>query len=387
MKYAKSQILITVQEDANEESLILKIYNDGYLIPAEYADKIFEPFYQLKDVHEGSIPSGTGLGLSLARSLAALHNGSLILDTSNEVLNTFVFTIPMRHHKTIDLHTEEIADQEVETEPQTHAALDSENRSGKQTILIVEDDAGMQRFVANILKNKYNIKVGNNRQEALDILEKEHIDLIISDILMPVMDGLQLCKQVKSILNYSHIPIVLLTAKTGIGANIEGLDAGADAYIEKPFSTEYLQAQLANLFTNREKMKLSFANSPFSTAGTMASSKADEEFLQKITDIIHKHLSDENFSVEVLAEELNMSRSSLHRKIKGISELTPNDFILLVRLKKAAELLTNKTYRVTEVCYVVGFSSSSYFSKCFKKYFGLSPRDFIKKEEEKNRKE
>ncbi|MCC8154407.1 MAG: response regulator [Tannerellaceae bacterium] len=380
LKYANSTISAIVYEDKDNEKLMIQIANDGYIIPEEYAEKIFEPFYQIKDKHPDTIPSGTGLGLSLSRSLASLHNGSLILEKYDPAFNRFLLTLPLYHPKAADAELKEESLEETGTDSQIQEE-ETGNSGHQSTVLLVEDDADMLLFLQNILKGRYNIQTAHNGQEALSILEKVQIDLIISDILMPVMDGLELCRKIKNMLSYSHTPIILLTAKTGIGASIKGLDAGADAYIEKPFSTEYLRAQISNLFSNREKLKVSFANSPFSKAGTMAASKADEEFLQKATDIIHKHLADENLNVDLLAEELGMSRSSLHRKIKGVSELTPNDFIVLVKLKKAAELLNNKTYRVNEVCYVVGFTSSSYFSKCFKKYFGLSPREFIKKEE------
>ena len=193
---------------------------------------------------------------------------------------------------------------------------------------------------------------------------------------MPVMDGLQLCKEIKSNINHSHIPIILLTARANLQSKIEGLDAGADAYIEKPFSMEYMLAQLSNLLSNRDKLKDAFIHSPLVKIKSIAPTKADEDFLKDVTEVIHKNISDTQFNVDMLASALNMSRSSLHRKIKGISELTPNEFILLVKLKKAAEYI-KEGYRVNEVCFIVGFNSPSYFSKAFKKQFGVSPTEWL----------
>jgi YesN/AraC family two-component response regulator len=206
------------------------------------------------------------------------------------------------------------------------------------------------------------------------------VDIVVTDVMMPEMDGMQLCAEIKSNVDFSHIPVIMLTAKADIKSRIEGLDAGADAYVEKPFSMEHLLAQISNIFTNRSKVKQAFINSPTQNAGSIALTKADEVFLEKVTQIIYKNLSDVSFNVDVLSDELHMSRSSLHRKIKGISELTPNDFIQLVRLKKAAELLQEDAYRINEICFLVGFGSSSYFSKRFKKQFGVSPKEISKRQ-------
>ena len=196
---------------------------------------------------------------------------------------------------------------------------------------------------------------------------------------MPEMDGFELCCKIKKDTEFSHIPVILLTAKTNVQSKITGLECGADAYIEKPFSIEHLQAQIHNIFDNRKKMREVFANSPFTHTDNIALTKSDEQFLNKLTDVIYKNISNPDFNVDQLAEGLFMSRSSLLRKIKGVTESTPNDFIRLIRLKRAAEILKEGEYKVNEVCYLVGFSSTSYFSKVFQKQFGVLPKDFVKK--------
>ena len=191
------------------------------------------------------------------------------------------------------------------------------------------------------------------------------------------MDGFELCKKIKSDLTYSHIPVILLTAKTNIQSKIEGMELGADAYIEKPFSVEYLHACASNLIQNREKLRQAFTQSPFVAADTMALTKADEEFIQRLNEVIQMNLSNPDFCMENMADGMNMSRSNFYRKIKGVLDLSPNEYLRLERLKKAAQLLKEGENRINEICYTVGFNSPSYFSKCFQKQFGVSPKDFV----------
>ena len=195
---------------------------------------------------------------------------------------------------------------------------------------------------------------------------------------MPEMDGLELCDRIKSDLDYSHIPIVLLTAKTTLQSKIDGLKSGADAYIEKPFSVEYLKVSVANLLSNHEKLHAAFAHSPFIQTNSMAMTKADETFLKTLNEVIVANMQNPDFCLDDMASLLNMSRSSLNRKIKGVLDMTPNDYIRLERLKKAAQLLREGECKVNEVCYMVGFNTPSYFTKCFQKHFGILPKDFVK---------
>ena len=200
--------------------------------------------------------------------------------------------------------------------------------------------------------------------------------MIVCDIMMPKMDGFEFTKRVKSDIEFSHIPVILLTAKVNVEAKVEGFEIGADAYIDKPFSLEVLMAQIANLLQNREKLRETFLKHPYIGANSMALTKSDEEFIGKLHTVVHDNLDNSEFVVEDIAEEFNMSRASFYRKIKGVLNLTPNEYIRVERLKKAAQLLKEKTYKVNEVCYMVGFNSPSYFSKCFQQQFGVLPKDF-----------
>ena len=373
LKYAKSDIRLKME--ISPESFQITICNDGSIIKDYQREKIFEPFFQIDNRDHGKLISGTGLGLPLARSLAELHRGSLVYKIVDTDLNGFQLTLPIKQETAIKLKNN-LYFEETNSIP-INSGKDL-NIFTKYSILIVEDDEDLKTFLYNQLKSHYNTYKSTNGKEALEILDNHHVDAIVSDIAMPLMDGLQLCQEIKSNVDYSHIPVILLTAKTALMSRIEGLDAGADAYIEKPFSMEYLLAQIANLISNRNKLKEIFIHSPLVKVRSIALTKADEIFLKEATEIIHKYISDAQFNIDKLANHLNMSRSSLHRKIKAVLELTPNEFIQLVKLKNAAELI-KEGGRVNEVCFIVGFSSPSYFSKVFKKQFGVSPSEWSQK--------
>lgn len=251
----------------------------------------------------------------------------------------------------------------------------------KPLILLVDDNEDILDFNSNDLGTHYNVETALNGEEALAILRDKPVNLVISDIMMPVMDGLELCRKIKYDLDFSHIPVILLTAKNSLQSKIEGLELGADAYIEKPFSPEHLHVQVASLLFNRNKVKDYFANSPLVHINTMAYSKADERFLEKLNTIIADNLSNVDLDIEHLAEIMNMSRSTLYRKIKAISDLSPNELINITRLKRAAELLIEGSLRIYEISELVGFCSQTYFGRNFLKQFGMSPSEYIKQKQ------
>lgn len=244
-------------------------------------------------------------------------------------------------------------------------------------LLLVDDNEEILEFLERILNTKYSILKAVDGKEAISILEKEAVQLIISDVMMPVMDGFELCKIVKSNFEYSHIPVILLTAKNTIQSKVEGLELGADAYIEKPFSKEHLQAQIASLLSNRNMIREFFASSPLVHIKSMAHSKADERFLETLNDTIFANIDDIDLDVEKLASIMNMSRITLYRKIKAISVLTPIELINITRLKKAAELLAAGDHKIYEISYLVGFSSQSNFARNFQKQFNITPTEYM----------
>lgn len=248
----------------------------------------------------------------------------------------------------------------------------------KPVLLLVDDNAEILDFIADELSEKYQVLLATNGQEALDKLKVEAVHLVVSDVMMDVMDGFELCKAIKTCIDLSHIPVILLTAKNTLQSKIEGLEIGADAYIEKPFSPEYLQVQIANLLANRNKVKEYFANSPLVHLKSMAYSKADEQFLEKLNEVIYSQIENIELDIEMIGRIMNLSRPTLYRKIKAISDLTPNELVNIARLKKAAELLVDGSYRINEVSDMVGFASQTNFGRSFHKQFGMSPSEYQK---------
>ncbi len=379
VKYSEHDITIHLTADDQQAKVVIE--NDGTIIPEEARDKIFDPFYQLKKNANAS--SSSGIGLYLARSITELMHGTLTY-SEHEGLNRFELQLPVP-----EPHPEALAAPTGEPMLTDDDDLVPENLQSA-VILLVEDNVQMQQFVADKLRLTYAVETASNGKEALEVLNEKNIDLVLSDIMMPEMDGLELCRHIKEDIELSHIPVILVTAKNDLDSKVQGLQMGADAYIEKPFSYKYLVAQITSMFENRRRNMDAFMRKPFVPTQTLGMSKADEQLMDKIVQVIEENIDDTNFGVEMLAELVCMSRSSLHRKIKAISETSPTDFIKMVRLKKASELIAEGSYRVGEVCYMVGINSPSYFIKLFQKQFGMTPKEFERqqrKAREENRQE
>ena len=245
------------------------------------------------------------------------------------------------------------------------------------SILIIDDNEDMLEFLSVVLGDTYKLYLAANGEIAQTILDSEVINLIVSDIMMPGIDGFELCRKIKSNVEYCHIPIILLTSKNTYAAHIEGLEVGADAYIQKPFSSELLQVQIANLLKNRRKIKDHFASSPFDDVGVMAHSKTDEAFLRKLDEYIRDNIKDPNIDIDMLAEHMFMSRTTFYRKIKSLSSLSPKELIDITRLKKAASLIAENEFSLFEISKKVGYSSQSLFTRNFQKYFKMTPVEYF----------
>jgi DNA-binding response OmpR family regulator len=245
-------------------------------------------------------------------------------------------------------------------------------------ILIVDDSTETLAFLQSFLTDQYEVLTAENGVDALTKLKEEQVGVVISDILMPGMDGLQLCRMIKSDVNLSHIPVILLTAKRELESKVEGLELGADAYMEKPFSDRLLLAQISSLLSNRRNVREFFIHSPLAHIGSIAYSKADEKFLTELNGAIHENMENPGLGIDLLARSLNMSRATLYRKIRGISDVTPLELINIVRLKKAALLLLETDHKVNEVARLTGFNSKSSFSRNFYKQFKQMPSDFAR---------
>lgn len=368
-KYAASSIIVRLQIAENQEIFTIDFINDGTPVPAEVRNKIFEPFFRIKGTEN---KPGTGLGLPLARSLAEMHHGTLQLMDFEENRTMFRITLPVKPAESIKPAEEEIPLQKRQKETQF---IQDESRP---TLLIVDDNKEMGAYIADEVNELYNVKVAENGAEALKLLKSHSVQLVISDVMMPVMDGFALLKEIKTDLEFSHIPVILLTAKNTMQTRLEGLELGADAYIEKPFSTDLLMAQISNLLSNRDNIRKFYFNSPIANMKSMAYTKADEAFLEKLNEIINQHMGNTELDVNMIADLMHLSRPTLYRKIRAISDLTPNDLIKLSRLKKAAELLIQGNMKIYEISEAVGFSSQSYFWSAFIKQFNMSPSKYAK---------
>lgn len=370
-KYAEQTITIKMLSiNSNDDVFSLEVLNDGLLIPTKYHEKVFEPFFR---INENDKNSGSGIGLSLARSLSLMHNGTLSL-TTNAQFNVFKLSLPLHQHTEIDIMVEQTAD--TDQSPQT--AERKSSAQGLPAILIVEDHTDILKYIAQQLQEEYFILKAADGVEAIEVLENHQVQLVVSDIMMPRMDGLELCRRIKTDLTFSHIPVVLLTAKNSVDSRIEGLGTGADVYIDKPFSMSHLEIQIKSLLRNRKLVKEHFARSPLSQIKAVAYSKADVSFLEQLTNTVSSRLSDAALDVEMLSKTMNMSRPTLYRKIKALTNMTPSALIVLYRLKHAAELLASKQYKINEIAFMVGYNSPANFTRDFQKQFGITPSAYIK---------
>ena len=371
LKYAKSRI--TVKLEIAGDNLLIMVEDDGIGIKKAFVDKIFEPFFQIEN-EDAAVRTGSGLGLALSQSLAMKHGGSIAV--SSEYLKGSVFTISLPMTLTGVQVQEEVNEERVMEEVNTPQTIQS---TDKLKVVLAEDNKELRVFISNSLSEHLTILEAANGAEALELVEKEAVDIIISDIIMPEMDGLELCDKLKSNPAYSHIPLILLSAKTDTSTKVEGLNKGADVYMEKPFSMEQLKAQINSIIDNRNRMRDNFIQSPLQYFKQQQPAEKNENtaFVEKLNDIILENLADEGFSIDNLSEKFLMSRSNFHKKIKSIIGMTPNDYIKLIRLNQSAQLLATGKYKINEVCYLVGFNTPSYFSKCFFEQFGKLPKEFI----------
>ncbi|MGN0048154.1 MAG: two-component regulator propeller domain-containing protein [Bacteroides sp.] len=370
LKFTTSHIWINLGWEGEKPEL--RIRDNGPGIGAEQQAKVFLPFYQVKE-NRPDDNIGTGIGLSLVKKLADLTDAELRLESEPGLGSTFILVL-----KPAVPQTEPVAtpDSGITLPVFNEGSTADTTENERYRLIVCDDNLDMQHFLHDVLQDIYEVTCAGNGQEVLDLMKDRLPDLIISDVMMPVMDGLELCRRIKQELRTSHIPVVLLTAKSETADQVEGLENGADLYIPKPFSMNIIRAQIQSLLQNRDRIKAAFRTDPLSMPELTPHSALDQELLKRVSDIIERRMTDETFTVDELAAEVGLSRTGLFTKLKAVAGTTPNDFIRLLRLKKAASLLTQQDATVSEACYQVGFSSTSYFSKAFQNQFGMSPAEF-----------
>jgi signal transduction histidine kinase/ligand-binding sensor domain-containing protein/DNA-binding response OmpR family regulator len=387
LKFTPKGGIITVSVNENLENCEISVSDTGAGIAHEYQEKIFDRFFQVANqTNEKHI--GTGIGLHLAKKLTEIQHGTISLKSEPGQGSTFTVCLPLgdkhlsENEKSFSEDNIPIiqdADQ-LTPEPLVNKISNSHNSSGiHSTILLIEDDPDILNYLEIEFEGKYNILKANNGNEGWELILNHLPTLIISDITMPGMDGILLCKKVKTTLETSHIPVVLLTARTSVEQEIVGLETGADAYIHKPFHPSILRLNVERIIESREVMKQKFSSEMSFVAKEMTVTSADEKFLQKAMDYVKENLSDTELNVEKMCADLGINRVQLYRKLKALTNQVPTEFIRIIRLKQAVYLLEKKKFSVSEVAFHVGFNSLQYFSNSFQKYYKVSPSEYLKR--------
>jgi len=375
IKYAGENTLISVKVSEKDSAMQIIVKDNGIGIPSNEQEKIFDRFYQINQKNE-SIP-GSGIGLALVRQLLTLHGGTIVLDSKEGQGSTFIAMLPLENSRNEELEAINRNGPVVFSKPViTEGKVSNFKFPEKPTLLIVEDNTDLQFYIEQVFKENYSVFTAANGSEGFEIALIEVPDLIISDWMMPVMDGIKFCEKVKNHSVTSHIPFILLTAKATVKDTVEGLDTGADAYVSKPFNVETLRAQVLNLIQQRKSLKDKYTSDNQIIPKNLSTNKKDQEFWNHIITFLEKNLNESELSVEKMAQELAMSRMQLHRKLKGLTGLSTAEFIRSQRIKLACRLLEDPNINVAEVAFSVGYNEASVFSRAFKKETGKSPSVF-----------
>lgn len=393
IKHTVAEDTITLSIKTKGSNAVIRVTDTGTGIDAKEVDKIFDRFYQIEQLDSmDASRTGTGIGLALTKGIVELHYGTIRVESELGKGTSFIVSLQlgnaqfdedqinrnsdsMQHIEAPKLENDELLQAELEENAPNKRIPDAK-------ILIVEDNASIRDMLANIFSPFYEVLTAADGEEGLALVNSEMPTIVVSDVVMPKMSGTELCKQIKSDFNTCHIPVVLLTARTAIEQNIEGLRIGADDYITKPFNTNLLISRCNNLVNSRILLQEKFSKQPQAFAQMLATNPIDKEMLDRAIAIIEKHLDDTEFNVNVFAREMAMARTNLFTKLKAITGQTPNDFILTIRLKKGALMLRNNPeLNITEISDRIGFSSSRYFSKCFKDMYQVSPLAYRKGED------
>ena len=372
---------ITVRAMQKDEQLYIEVSDTGKGIPAEEQERIFERFYQIDNEHIGS-----GIGLSLVQKLVDLHHGKITLKSTEGAGSTFLICLPLSlavysaeelgNHT--EVHTLNSLDHYIiyTEQPEQDLPETLQNKRGK--LLIAEDNEEIRTYMSNSLSGIFDIVLAENGEEALKLVKEDMPDIVISDMMMPIMDGLKLCAAIKQNISTSHIPVIMLSAKTDSKDQMDALKSGADDYITKPFSMAVLIAKIQNILRTYHRVHDKATKSMEIAPERISYNAMDEELLKKAISIVERNIDNSDFSTEEFASEMNMSRSNLHLKLKALTGESALDFIRKIRFKEACRLLKDGRYSISEISDMVGFNTPSYFATCFKKYMGCLPTEYVK---------
>ena len=377
---------VWVKATEQQDCVELIVENDGEAISTDDLPFIFDRFYKFDKNYSGNY-LGSGIGLALTKGLAELHGGSISAKSVSNGLTSFILTFKTgKEHFSEGQFATDFKSGEDAAHYQPPAGLDSPSGaiseiaagSNAPELLIVEDNSDVRNYLKEIFQPYYRVLLGANGKEGFDLAVKHSPDLIISDIMMPEMDGIELCRNIKTEIATSHIPVILLTGRTSLVFHAEGLETGADDYITKPFNPGILKIKVKNLIDSRRRLRERFSDQVKLEPKEVTLTSPDEELLKRAIGIVEKHMDDSEFDVNSFAHEIGMSRPVLYRKLPALTNYTPNEFIRMIRLKRAAQLLSQNVLSVSEICYSTGFKTPKYFSKCFREAFGVSPSAYAK---------
>ncbi len=381
IKYTnQGEIIISLREihENNQVFTEIEIKDTGLGIPSEEIKHIFNRYYQVKGKHQAS---GTGIGLSLVKSLIDTHHGKILVKSKLGEGAQFIIRLLTHYNYPDALHNNE--DNQKHTVIHNKTNDNIEETDNTQVVLIVEDNDDIRDYINSSLSPKYKTYTASDGVEGLKIANQYIPNIIVSDIMMPEMNGIELCKRIKEDINTSHIPVILLTAKDSILDKQEGYENGADSYLTKPFSAQLLQTRILNLIKSREKLARKVTkqtqnplSNKFNTKLNI--NKLDKQFLEKIITIIEDNLNSENFDIQYITKEVNMSQSTLYRKIKSLTGVSTNEFVRKIRLKNCLKLIKSGEYNISEAAYLTGFNDLAYFRQCFKDEYGMTPSEYSK---------
>lgn len=386
-------VVLNQQEKDSKQYVEIVVTDNGCGIPEGAHKLIFDRFYQVSNDNKNKVNEshlGTGIGLNLCLMLVQLHGGTIVAtDNPEESGSRFTILIPMGNDHILPIHRAEDdpekEDARFKADIPTNALADSDAASGKPTgggkvhVLFVDDDDDLRKFLADELSSEFHVTTCANGSEAWQSLLREKPDIILTDVMMPVMDGIELCRKIRQNINVNSLPVVMLTASESEDHHLRGLDMGADAYISKPFTLPVLFSTLRNVLRSRQMLRNCFEGrqeNDVDMSGIANQPSHDEKLMQRIIKVLEENISKPDLNVEMLARESGLSRVHLYRKLKELTNQSPSDFIRQIRLKKAAELLRQGNYNISEIASLMGFSSLAVFSRAFKDFYGVSPKEF-----------
>lgn len=372
IKYTCQHGNVWVKGALADNKLIIEVTDDGIGISTQAQKKLFNRFYRAENT-ANSKETGSGIGLLLSKKMTLLHKGEIDFSSTEGVGTTFRIQLPVSQN---DYHKTELIQKEFS--PQKEMQHEKHNdESNKIKILLIEDNEELREYLARYLKQDYQIVESDNGQTALEVIRKEYPDFIISDVMMPLLSGIDLCKQLKSNIETCHIPLILLTSLTEREDIIKGLNAGADDYITKPFDLSVLKSKIASIINNRSLYRKKYIDKSAFNDESQIVNELDKKFMEQVVEYIEEKMMNEDFSIDTLAMEMAMSRSVFFKKIKSLTGQNPQELIRDIKMKRAAHLLRENKYSIGEIAYLTGYPNAKYFSTAFKKYYGCTPTTFM----------